>query len=260
MPKDPRWMFAAFLTTFAVVGQVYLGFFQDWQRAAAAIVTAVALELALTRLLQGRWVLPLSAYITGTGLSLLLHSPVVWTYAAGSALAIGGKFLIRVGGRHVYNPNNFGMVVLLLAFPTLAVSTPKQWTNGLGVMVAIAMLGFLICWRVGRLDTVLAFVLSFVAFGLLRWFVLGTPLLAALGPMLGASMQLFAFFMITDPKTSPQTREGRILYAILVAALDACIRMLRIPNAPLYALFLACTLTNLVLAKSESWWARRQVA
>jgi enediyne biosynthesis protein E5 len=247
LKQDPRWMFAGLLTAFAVAGQVYLGFFQDWRKAAAAVGTAVVTELVLGRLRHRKWVNPLSAYITGTGLSLLLSSPVVWTYAAGAFLSVGSKYVLRYRGRHIYNPNNFGLVLLLLAFPGLAVSTPKQWTSALAVMVCILVLGLYVAWRVGRLDVVLAFGLGFFATGLIRHATLGTPMLAAIGPGLGASLQLFTLFMITDPKTSPDTREGRILFGMIVAALDACIRILRIPNAPFLALFLACTFANTVM-------------
>ena len=46
---------------------------------------------------------------------------------------------------------------------------------------------------------------------------LGDPLSIPLHQLQNGALVLFAFFMISDPKTTPDTRLGRILFAGLVA-------------------------------------------
>ncbi|MBU7316733.1 RnfABCDGE type electron transport complex subunit D [Paenibacillus oleatilyticus] len=252
---DPRYFVLLFLSSFAVAGQVYLGFFQKWDAVIVSVIASAGTELVLYRLKRGTWQFPLSAVITGIGVSLLLSSHVVWAYALTSFLAIVIKYAIRFKGGHIFNPNNVAMVIMLFMLPEFAVSTPKQWTNGLPVMAAILALGIVVCYIANRLDSVLTFLGSFTLFALIRHFYFGAPLYAALGPLLGASLQLFSFFMITDPKSSPTTCKGRMLFAFSVAALDAVFRINRIPNPQFYALFVVC----LLMLIPYRLWAERKV-
>ncbi|MGN7402004.1 RnfABCDGE type electron transport complex subunit D [Cytobacillus praedii] len=239
---DPRYFLLLFLFSFFTVGQVYLGFYQTWKALIVAVTFTTLTELFLVRLLYKKWSFPLSAVITGIGISLLLSSQVLWTYAVTSILAISLKMLIRFKGGHIFNPNNLAIVLMFFFIPSYAVSTPKQWTNGIGIMILILILGLFVTYLANRLDVVLAFLCSFALFGLGRHFIFGAPILAALGPLMGASLQLFSFYMITDPKTTPNSRKARIVFAILVAFVDAIFRVYRIPNPQFYALFIICLL------------------
>ncbi|PEM43190.1 RnfABCDGE type electron transport complex subunit D [Bacillus toyonensis] len=239
---DPRYFLLLFLFSFFTVGQVYLGFFQTWDALVISVSATTITELIWVKVLYKKWSFPLSAVITGIGVSLLLSSHVLWAYALTACLSISFKFIIRYKGAHVFNPNNLALVVMLVLLPDYAVSTPKQWTNGIGIMLCIMLLGLFVAYMANRLETVLTFLFSFTAFGLARHFVFGAPLMAALGPLMGAGLQLFSFYMITDPKTTPGTRKARICFAFLVALIDATFRVNRIPNPQFYALFIACLL------------------
>lgn len=237
---DPRYFILLFLASFAIAGQVYLGFFQRWDAIMVAIGFSTATELVLSRLKHKEWILPISGVITGLGVSLLLSSHMLWPYALTAILSISLKYVIRYKGANIFNPNNLAMVIVLYFLPQYAVSTPKQWSNGIEVMVIILILGIVVCYLANRLDAVLAFMGGFAFFAWIRHELFGAPLFAAFGPMMGASLQLFAFFMITDPKSTPTTRRARIIFALLVALADAIFRINRIPNPQFYALFLVC--------------------
>jgi Na+-translocating ferredoxin:NAD+ oxidoreductase RnfD subunit len=58
--------------------------------------------------------------------------------------------------------------------------------------------------------------------------------------------QLFTFFMITDPKTTVQSRRGQILVAFLVALVEMILRLCQQVHAPYFALFLVGPTANLV--------------
>ncbi|MGM1050642.1 MAG: RnfABCDGE type electron transport complex subunit D [Bacillota bacterium] len=237
---DPRYLVLIFLGLFAIIGQVYLGFFQSWDAVGLAIFSTTATELLLSRWKNKKWSFPLSGVITGIGVGLLLSSNVLWIYGLTGFLSIAIKYLIRFKGGHIFNPNNVAMVIVLFLLPQYAVSTPKQWTNGIEIMFIILFLGLIVTYVANRLDSVLAFLGSFFLFALIRHYWFHAPLFAALGPLMGASLQLFAFFMMTDPKSTPTTRSARIAFAIAVAAVDAIFRVLRIANPQFYALFLIC--------------------
>ena len=55
-----------------------------------------------------------SALISALSLCLLLRTDALWIAAVGSAIAVGSKFVIRVRGKHVFNPTNGALVALLL--------------------------------------------------------------------------------------------------------------------------------------------------
>lgn len=251
---DPRYFIVVFLALFATVGQIYLGFFQKWETVFISIAFTTGTELLLHRLKKGVWAFPLSGLITGIGISLLLSSNVLWIYAVTAVISMVLKYTLRFKGAHIFNPNNVAMVVVLLLLPQYAVSTPKQWTNGIEVMFMIMILGILVCYIANRLDSVLTFLGSFTLFAFIRHFVFGAPLFAALGPLMGAGLQLFAFFMMTDPKSTPTTRTSRIIFAFLVAVMDAIFRVYRVPNPQFYALFVICLL---FLIPYRSWVSRK---
>ncbi|PAD78508.1 RnfABCDGE type electron transport complex subunit D [Paenibacillus campinasensis] len=251
---DPRYFILIFLSLFAILGQVYLGFFQRWEAVFISVACTTLTELFLSRWKKGSWSFPLSGIITGIGVSLLLSSNVLWIYAVTAVISIALKYALRFKGAHIFNPNNVAMVIVLVLLPQFAVSTPKQWTNGIEVMLMIMLLGILVCYMANRLDSVLTFLGSFTLFALLRHLWFGAPLFAALGPLMGAGLQLFAFFMMTDPKSTPTTRRARILFAFLVALMDAVFRIQRVPNPQFYALF---TISLLFIIPYRYWIARQ---
>ncbi|MGA5691464.1 RnfABCDGE type electron transport complex subunit D [Cytobacillus pseudoceanisediminis] len=235
---DPRYFLLVFLASYFIAGQIYLGFFQTWDAVILSVTTTTITEFLLVRIIYKKWKFPLSAIITGTGISLLLSSHELWPYVLTSFLAIFLKFTVRFQGGHVFNPNNLALVIMLFFLPQYAVSTPKQWTNGFVIMLFILLLGLIVSYSANRLDTAVAFLVGFFVFSLVRHYFFGEPLLFAMGPLMGASLQLFTFYMITDPKTTPGSRKARIIFAVLIALVDSVLRTLSITNSQFYASFL----------------------
>ena len=91
-----------------------------------AIGSALLAQWACTRL-AGLPQLDLrSPLITGLSLSLLLRADAIWLYAAAAVIAIASKFVLRINGKHIWNPAGFAIVVLLLASNGVWIS-PGQW-------------------------------------------------------------------------------------------------------------------------------------
>jgi len=221
-----------------VVGQVTFGFLESWSRTALAIGTAILLELVLGRLYFGKWPHLASAYVSGISVGMLIRSPEFWPYALCSAISITSKYVIRVDGRHIWNPSNLGIVAMLVLAADTVAGLSVQWGNNLLPMVIVWCFGAAIIHSVGRFHITLTYVVSFLVFSAFRAVVTGHPWLSEVAPITGPMYQLFIFFMITDPRTTVRPVWGQSLVAFLIAALEAVFRLMEFVYAPFYALFL----------------------
>ena len=187
-------------------------------QAAVTIGAALATQYAFSRLPGAAafdWRSPL---ITGLSLSLLLRSQAPFLWVLAPALGIASKFLIRRGGKHFFNPATFAIVALLLLSPDVWVS-PGQWGHSIWLVLLLVCAGGLVLQRAERADTALAFLGCYA--GLLCWraWSLGDPLAIPLNQLQSGALLLFSFFMITDPRSTPDRRLGRIVFAASVALL-----------------------------------------
>ena len=131
-------------------------------------------------------------------------------------IAIAGKFLFRIRRKHLFNPTN-GAVVALLLLTDQAWVSPGQWGSVAFFGFLMACLGGLVVNRASRSDVTYAFIASYCALMFGRSFYLGEPMAIPLHRLESGGLLLFTFFMISDPKTTPDSRAGRVLFAALVA-------------------------------------------
>jgi Na+-transporting NADH:ubiquinone oxidoreductase subunit NqrB len=158
-----------------------------------------------------------SALISGLSLCLLLRSNAPGLACLAAVIAIAGKFLIRVRGKHVFNPTNAGIIAMLLLTKQVWVS-PGQWGTPAFFAFLMACAGSLVVTRATRSDVTIAFIACYAALVVGRSLYLGEPLTIPLHRLESGAFLLFSFFMISDPKTTPDSRTARILFAALVAA------------------------------------------
>jgi Na+-translocating ferredoxin:NAD+ oxidoreductase RnfD subunit len=253
---DTRYLAPLLITCILAAGQLSFGFLESYSRTALAIGIALVTELVIGRLFWGQWPHLASAYVSGISVGILVRSPAFWPYALGSALSITSKYVLRVKGRHLWNPSNFGICVLLLLAPDAVASLSVQWGNFLLPMLIVWILGAFIIWQVKRFHICATYVGAFLLLAWVRSGLTGHPFLAEVAPITGPMYQLFIFFMITDPKTTVQTTWGQCVVAGLVALVEMVLRLYESVYAPLYALFLVGPAANLV----EIWWHSRQSA
>jgi Na+-translocating ferredoxin:NAD+ oxidoreductase RnfD subunit len=242
--RDPRLHVAAVIITIHVLGQVALGFRVSVPQILAAILTCAILEIALTFRSAKAFVWPASAMLTGSGVALILRVVGTppgdhWTvdgwyvFAAVAGLSLLSKYVIRYRGSHVFNPSNIGLVVAFIVLGTARVEPLDFWWAPLELpmIAAYAVIltgGLLITRRLRLLALAASFWLALAA---------GVGLLAGSGHCMTASwafapvcgvdfwrvivtspeVMIFLFFMITDPKTVPAGRVGRVAFGVLVA-------------------------------------------
>ena len=126
--RDPRWLFAGLLTSYAVIGSMLLGINRDLWQILLTVSLSITLDLSLAWLLRGERIFPLSAYITGLGLSLLINYPHDY-YLLGLPVffAIASKYVFTFQGRHVFNPALFGVLSALWLGGGQFATSPPSW-------------------------------------------------------------------------------------------------------------------------------------
>ena len=165
-----------------------------------------------------------SALISSLSLCLLLRTDALVLAAIASAVAVGSKFLIRVRGKHVFNPTNIAIVALMITTNRVWVS-PGQWGAQAMLAFFFACAGLLVVNRASRSDVTVSFMVAYAGLIVGRSLWLGEPLSIPLHRLESGAFLLFSFFMISDPKTTPDSRAGRLLFAALVACGAAYIQL-----------------------------------
>lgn len=244
--RDPRCYQIAVLTSLVCFGVIALDFGIRWQNAVTIAVTALAVQYLGTRYARLQRFDPLSPLITSLSLTLLLRTDEPALAALAATIAIGSKFLIRFRGKHVFNPANVALVTLMLASDHAWVSS-GQWGSAAIGAFALACLGFLVLTRARRAETTIGFLLIYAALVLGRALWLDDPLSIPMHQLQNGALLIFAFFMISDPKTTPDTAAGRVLFAALVAGIAFTIQFVYYePNGPILALITAAPIVPLI--------------
>ena len=244
--RDPRLYQIAILSCLLVYGVGRLHFDVSVGRIGLTLATCLATQYLCMRL----WTLPRfdprSPLISGLSLCLLLRTDLPALVVATAIVTIVSKFLLRVDGRHLFNPTNFGLVVMMLATGQIWVS-PGQWGSVAFFAFLLGGLGGLVVHRAARSDVTYAFLGFYALLVIGRAVWLGDPLAIPLHHLQSGALLLFAFFMISDPKTTPDSRAGRVLFAGLVALGGVLVQFgLSRPNALLWSLVAVAPLTPLI--------------
>jgi enediyne biosynthesis protein E5 len=251
---DNRYLPPLFITTILVVGHFAYGILESYERTALAIVSALVAELVLGRIFFGKWINLSSAYISGISVGILLRSPAFWPYALCSVLSIMSKYVLRVKGRHLWNPSNFGICVLLFLAPETVTALTVQWGNFIWPLLVIWILGSVIIWRAKRIHISVTYVLSFFLFAFVRSWITGDPWQSEISAITGPMYQLFVFFMVTDPKTTVRSKTWQCVVVFFVAFVEMLLRLNQVIYAPLYALFIVGPTAMLI----ENWLESRK--
>jgi Na+-transporting NADH:ubiquinone oxidoreductase subunit NqrB len=217
MPRvDPRLSQIAVRGSLLAAGAGPLGFDVTLPQIAVTLVVALGVQAAAARA-AGRpdpaWS---SALISALSLCLLLRTNDVRFAGLAAVIAIGSKFALRVGAKHVFIPTNVAIVALLAGGAPVWVS-PGQWGDAAILAFLLASAGMVVATRASRADVSLAFLACYVGLMLARTAWLGDPVRIPLHRLQNGSLLLFTFFMISDPKTTPDSRAARLIFGAAVA-------------------------------------------
>jgi Na+-transporting NADH:ubiquinone oxidoreductase subunit NqrB len=180
-----------------------------------------------------------SAIITSLSLTLLLRADNLLVHPIAAAAAISSKSIFRFRDKHLFNPATFGVIFALNFLPGCWIS-PGQWGADVAVAGWVVVLGMLVTERARRADISWAFLAFYLGALAIRVAYLGQRWAVWTHQLSSGALLLFAFFMISDPMTAPNSRGGRIVHAAIVAAIAYAwqFRFFRI-NGLIWALFIA---------------------
>jgi len=267
--KDARYFQIIFQCEFLVYGIFSLGWNAEWALYATFLLVSVCTQLiAETILSQVKYKtfpslvkikngIP-SAIISSMGLCLLLKTNSLSTAALAAFISIASKYIIRINGKHIFNPSALGIVAAVVLTGSAWIS-PGQWGSGAVILFSVLCLGFIITTKVQKLDTSIAFLGTFGGLLFIRQVLyLGWPIDFFVQSISTGSLLLFSFFMITDPKTTPNHSLARIIWAMLVAAVSFYIVTFKfISTAPVWVLVcmqpLVPVFDKFFKAKQFSW-------
>lgn len=217
LPRDPRWFQIGTLSGLLLYGWLSLGFDINGPRIALTLGSILALQALATWLWRLPAFDPKSALISGLSLCLLLRTNSDLLVVVAAAIAVFSKFLVRWRGKHVFNPTNVALTALILAGGGQVWLSSGQWGSLAFFAFLMLCAGNLVVWRAARSDVAIAFLACHAALLIWRSAWLGEPMTIPFHRLESGALLLFAFFMISDPKTTPNSRAGRIVFAVLVS-------------------------------------------
>jgi Na+-transporting NADH:ubiquinone oxidoreductase subunit NqrB len=215
---------------------------------ACAILGALAMQALCTRWYALPHFDARSPLITGLSLSLLLRAEEPWVHALAAVIAIGSKFAIRVDGKHVFNPAGLAIVVLLFTVPGVWIS-PGQWGTAAWFAALVGLFAILVLSAARRSDIAIFFLGGHAMLLLARASWLGDPLAIPVHQLQSGSLLIFAFFMISDPRTAPDSRLGRLVFALSVALLGHYLAFVMQMRPALYVALIALSPVTLLIDK-----------
>jgi hypothetical protein len=247
-PKDPRLHVSATFLVLYVLGMTQFHFRLSIPQIVFSILTCAVIELAVTFRQKRMIIWPASAMLTGNGIAFIMRIPGtqhgdwwsfrgVWIYVATGAVAMASKYLIKFRGKHVFNPSNFALVLTFAILGSTRVEPLQFWWGPLSPALLIVLLvivtgALFVLTRVGMLAVAVIFWFTFAA-------ALGVLALSGhaftanwhLGPVANGyfwkvlvfspEVFIFLWFMITDPRTAPETARGRRIYSVAIGLLGA---------------------------------------
>ena len=178
-----------------------------------SVLAAAILDFAITYFKFREFEFPYSALISGLLIGGLLTQGLPWyTYVSACIIAVASKHLIKVHGKHIFNPANFGILLVFIIFS----SYNSWWISS--PLILVLIFGIFLLWRLKRFDLAISFIAAYYIFHAL--------MMSNMPMMMGnfyrsfanqSTIFFFAMFMLIEPRTNPAAKKQRIFYGILVA-------------------------------------------
>lgn len=262
---DPRYFQVIFQAIFLSYGVLFLHWNADWQHYIISIGGCLLFQYAADSIKAKRFLKSnefdrwgFSVLISAMSLCLLLKTNDWYVSFLAAFLTVASKYVLRFNHKHIFNPSAFGIIATILLTKDAWLS-PGQWGSNAVIFFCVITFGTIVVTRVQKLDVSLAFLLTFIT--LLYWrqvYVLGWPMDHFIHSVSTGSLLLFTFFMISDPRTSPNHPVARIIWAILIAAVSFYLAAFKWKyNTPVWILVAAAPLVPLLdkffIAKTFEW-------
>ncbi len=260
---DPRLLQILFLGCFLTIGVMVRDFSVQAAQIALTFATVLATQAFWLHRLNIKQAGFLSALVTCFGLSILIRADNLWAHPLIAMCAISSKFVWRLDSRHIFNPANLGAILAAYVIPGAWVS-PGQWGQNIALAAWFIALGTIVTQRSRRLDIGWCFLAFYLGLVTLRVLILGQNPMVIVHQLQSGALLLFAFFMISDPMTTPVNTRARVGYAFLVALCALIWQFVLFkPNGLIISLFvlspLVVWLNRLVPGKAYQWKVKADI-
>ena len=220
--KTPKGLLTIVLSLLAVLAAPHEGIRIVAPGVLGAVAAAGLLDAIILRTRQPRWHFPSGAVLTALIVAMVLSAQTPWYVAtAASVVAVISKYVLRSRAGNLLNPAALGIVVLFPLF-----HPGQSWWGALpeltpGAQAALPLTGVFIAHRVNKLPLVVAFLGSYFLLFTIAAFTADPAWVSEVfrTPDLQAVL-FFAFFILTDPPTSPVRYRDQLVFAAIVAAVS----------------------------------------
>jgi Na+-translocating ferredoxin:NAD+ oxidoreductase RnfD subunit len=188
-------------------------------RIVAAALPSMLIDAAILHRIKRKWVFPSGALLTGLIVAMILSPREPWyVETITSMIGVLSKYVVRFRTANVFNPAALALVATFYVF-----HTAQSWWGALPELPPIALVvlltaGAFIVYKVNKIPATLAFLGAYYALATISAFAGDPRRVAALyrEPDLHAALY-FAFFMVTDPPTSPPRYRDQLVFGAIVA-------------------------------------------
>ena len=258
--------FALSITVFNLAGRFWFGFEGAWSQLLVALLAGYSLEVLFELINAKKQGKPprflgskgdtlnffLPVHITCNAISILLYaSDQLMPFVFASAIAVCSKFIFTApvgkSRRHYLNPSNTGIVVTTILFPTVLITVPYQFTENLTMYgdillpLFVVVTGTMLNWKLTkRMPLIISWIVSFALLGMLRAVLFGYEAQTGAMLMTGVAFVLFTYYMISDPGTTPFSKNGQIMFGFSVALVYNIWVIFHLTFGIFYALLIVC--------------------
>lgn len=256
--KTPKGYVVWMLLVLMLVGALYAPDRRGVENVGIAVGTALALDMVFAMVRGQTRILSDGGLVTGLIIGLVLSAATpIWITVLTTATAIVAKHAMKSGRKPWFNPAAVGLLLTAFVF-----HTGQSWWGDLAdlpvvFIVVLLVLGFLLVGRINKFPQVLSFLGTYfailTAMAYLHWgHAAFTPGDALRTPLINSAL-FMAFFMLTDPPTSPAKYKDQVFFGFLTAGVGTAVYLL--------SGGLTYWLVGLLVANAwKAWSSRRQVA
>jgi Na+-translocating ferredoxin:NAD+ oxidoreductase RnfD subunit len=217
--RSPKGLLLIVLTVLVAIAAPIEGTGRVLPGLVSAVVVAMALDAPILRVRGRSWTFPSGAALTALIVAMLLSPHEPWhVVAITAAVGVLSKYVVRTRSANVFNPAALGIVATFYVF-----GTGQSWWGALGdaplwLSVILIASGVFITDRVNKMPLVLAFLATYYLLFTITAFAGDPAPVAEIFRPPDLQMALFfAFFILTDPPTSPVRYPDQVLCGAIVA-------------------------------------------
>jgi len=161
----------------------------------------------------------ITTFILASIIAPTMGSKNIYFMILAATIAMASKYILAIGKKHIFNPASVGAVIASLIMTNQAAT---WWMGTLFMAPFVLITGILIARKIKKFDLLLSFFVSSIIF------IIGygiyekqTILSSVYGIIFDSPVLYLGSIMLTEPMTTPPTKNLRIIYGTLVGILNA---------------------------------------